>query len=60
MKNRMREIRTSGSVGDGDGNVPIYSAMTPLSTCSVAGSPATGQGSSMSRSFSRADLSKTE
>ena len=26
MKNRMREIRTSGSVRDGDGNVPIYSA----------------------------------
>ena len=26
----MREIRTSGSVRDGDGNVPIYSAMTPL------------------------------
>jgi hypothetical protein len=26
MKNRMREIRTSGSVGDGDGNVPIYPA----------------------------------
>ena len=27
MKNRMREIRTSGSVRDGDGNVPIYSAV---------------------------------
>ena len=26
MKNRMREIRTSGSVRDGGGNVPIYSA----------------------------------
>jgi hypothetical protein len=26
----MREIRTSGSVRDGDGNVPIYSAMSPL------------------------------
>ena len=26
MKNRMREICTSGSVRDGDGNVPIYSA----------------------------------
>ena len=26
----MREFRTSGSVRDGDGNVPIYSAMTPL------------------------------
>ena len=26
VKNRMREIRTSGSVRDGDGNVPIYSA----------------------------------
>src|SRR5208337_5367536 len=30
VKNRMREIRTSGSVRDGDGNVPIYSAMTPV------------------------------
>src|SRR5271166_2321422 len=29
VKNRMREFRTSGSVRDGDGNVPIYSAMTP-------------------------------
>ena len=29
MKNRMRGIRTSGSVGDGDGNIPIYPAMTP-------------------------------
>jgi hypothetical protein len=27
VKNRMREIRTSGSVRDGDGNAPIYSAM---------------------------------
>ena len=26
VKNRMREIRTSGSVRDGGGNVPIYSA----------------------------------
>src|SRR4029077_12635948 len=26
MKNRMREICTSGSARDGDGNVPIYSA----------------------------------
>jgi hypothetical protein len=26
VKNRMREFRTSGSVRDGDGNVPIYSA----------------------------------
>jgi hypothetical protein len=25
----MREFRKSGSVRDGDGNVPIYSAMTP-------------------------------
>jgi len=32
VKNRMREFRTSGSVRDGDGNVPIYSALvaTPL------------------------------
>jgi len=29
VKNRMREFRQSGSVRDGDGNVPIYSAMTP-------------------------------
>ncbi len=29
MKNRMREFRQSGSVRDGDGNVLIYSAMTP-------------------------------
>jgi len=29
VKNRMREFRKSGSVRDGDGNVPIYSAMTP-------------------------------
>ena len=28
VKNRMREFRTSGSVRDGVGNVPIYSAMT--------------------------------
>src|SRR5271166_5736782 len=27
VKNRMREICTSGSVRDGDGNVPIYSAL---------------------------------
>ena len=26
MKNRMREIRTSGSVRGGDGNIPTYSA----------------------------------
>ena len=25
----MREFRTSGSVRDGDGNVPIYSALGP-------------------------------
>src|SRR5208283_1258500 len=31
VKNRMREFRKSGSVRDGDGNVPIYSAMT--ATC---------------------------
>ncbi len=29
VKNRMREFRKSGSVRDGDGNVLIYSAMTP-------------------------------
>src|SRR5258708_1894537 len=27
VKNRMREICTSGSARDGDGNVPIYSAL---------------------------------
>src|SRR3954465_8715926 len=27
VKNRMREIRTSGSVRGGDGNVPTYSAI---------------------------------
>ena len=27
MKNRMREFRTSGSVRDGGGNAPIYSAL---------------------------------
>jgi hypothetical protein len=27
VKNRMREIRTSGSVRDGGGDVPIYSAV---------------------------------
>lgn len=27
MKNRMREIRTSGSVRDGDGDIPVYSAI---------------------------------
>ena len=30
MKNRMREFRSSGSARDGGGNVPIYSAMTPI------------------------------
>src|SRR5437870_3158621 len=29
VKNRMREICTSGSVRDGDGNAPIYSAQLP-------------------------------
>src|SRR5215467_1062758 len=32
VKNRMREICTSGSVRDGDGNAPIYSALD-LSQC---------------------------
>lgn len=32
----------------------------PLSTCSVAGRPATGHGSTISRSLSHADLSSTE
>ena len=30
MKNRMREICTSGSVRGGDGNVPTYSAVDAL------------------------------
>src|SRR5271166_2720140 len=30
VKNRMREICTSGSVRDGDGNAPIYSAVDAL------------------------------
>ena len=37
MKNRMREICTSGSVRDGDGNAPIYSALD-LAQCGNAGS----------------------
>ena len=36
MKNRMREICTSGSARDGDGNVPIYSAFD-LSQCAEVG-----------------------
>jgi len=32
VKNRMREICTSGSARDGDGNVPIYSAFV-LAQC---------------------------
>ena len=36
MKNRMREICTSGSVRDGDGNVPIYSAFD-LAQCGEEG-----------------------
>src|SRR5260370_19151520 len=32
VKNRMREICTSGSVRDGDGNAPIYSAFV-LAQC---------------------------
>src|SRR5260370_29499297 len=33
VKNRMREICTSGSVRDGDGNVPIYSALDLAQRC---------------------------
>ena len=29
MKNRMRELRTFGSVRGGDGNIPTYSATSP-------------------------------
>src|SRR5437773_5523492 len=36
VKNRMREICTSGSVRDGDGNAPIYSAFG-LSQCGKPG-----------------------
>jgi len=32
----MREICTSGSVRDGDGNVPIYSAFSPAQRCQEA------------------------
>src|SRR5208337_4131004 len=39
VKNRMRGIRTSGSVGDGDGNIPIYPAMTPTSHVSDQSPP---------------------
>src|SRR5438105_4848753 len=35
VKNRMREIWTSGSARDGDGNVPIYSALD-LAQCGEA------------------------
>jgi hypothetical protein len=35
VKNRMREICTSGSVRDGDGNAPIYSALD-LAQCGEA------------------------
>src|SRR5207245_4511428 len=36
VKNRMREICTSGSVRDGDGNAPIYSAFE-LAHCGKPG-----------------------
>src|ERR1700746_1970273 len=36
VKNRMREICTSGSVRDGDGNAPIYSAFD-LAQCGEEG-----------------------
>src|SRR5712675_1989346 len=36
VKNRMREICTSGSVRDGDGNAPIYSAFSPAQRCQEA------------------------
>jgi hypothetical protein len=32
-KNRMREIRTSGSVRGGDGNIPAYSALLCDASC---------------------------
>ena len=31
----MREICTSGSVRGGDGNVPTYSALSPMNRCQV-------------------------
>jgi hypothetical protein len=37
VKNRMREICTSGSARDGDGNVPIYSALGPAQRCQEGG-----------------------
>src|SRR5262249_54969134 len=36
VKNRMREIRTSGSVRGGAGNDPIYSAFSPAQRCQEA------------------------
>src|SRR6516165_11332291 len=35
VKNRMREICTSGSVRGGGGNVPTYSAVLPLERCEI-------------------------
>jgi hypothetical protein len=37
MKNRMREICTSGSVRGGGGNVPTYSAQRVLSDVELPG-----------------------
>ena len=37
VKNRMREICTSGSVWGGGGNVPTYSASLPLERCETCG-----------------------
>src|SRR5271165_4797487 len=39
VKNRMRQFRKSGSVRDEDGNVLIYSAMTPVWALGLLGSP---------------------
>jgi len=50
VKNRMREICTSGSVRDGDGNAPIYSAFE-LAQCGKPGfeSCRLGQGGLVSK-----------
>jgi len=35
VKNRMREICTSGSVRGGDGNIPTYSAFNVVGWCQI-------------------------
>ena len=43
MKNRMREICTSGSVRGGDGNVPTYSAVDFFDAGSETSAKAAGR-----------------